>query len=51
MEKPNKLLDKEINFTKNKNLHNLFLLLLSYNNKDDYQEKLINYLKKPIYIF
>ena len=48
MEKPYKSHDKEINFTKNTNLHNLFILLLSYNNRNVYEEKLIKYLKKPI---
>ena len=51
MDKPIKAQDKEINFTKNTNLHNLFILLLSYSDKNIYKEKLINYLKKPISLF
>ena len=51
MDKPIKAQDKEINFTKNTNLHNLFILLLSYSDKNIYKEKLINYLKKPISLY
>jgi len=48
IEKPYKSGKKEINLTKNTNLHNLFILLLSCNNKNTYETTLINYLKKPI---
>ena len=51
MDKPIKAQDKEINFTKNTNLHNLFILLLSYSDKNIYKEKLIYYLKKPISLY
>ena len=45
MNRPIKLDDVEINFTKNKNLHNLYILLLSYSQKKEYQKELIDYLK------
>ena len=48
MIKPIKVDDAEMNFTKNKNLHNLYILLLSYSEKEEYKNELINYLKKPI---
>ena len=51
MHRPIKLDDIEINFTKNKNLHNLYILLLSYSKKKEYQKELIDYLKKPINLY
>ena len=52
IEKPNKSQNKEINLNKNTNLNNLYLLLLSYNNENKiYEEKLINYLKRPISLY
>ena len=36
---------------KNTNLHNLYLLFLSYSNSKIYQDKIINYLKKPITLY
>ena len=51
IEKPIKTENKEFNFAKNTNLHNLYILLLSYQNKNMYEDKLINYLKKPIILY
>ena len=53
IEKPMKTDNKEFNFSKNTNLHNLYLLLLSYNCKNNkiYENKLINYLQKPIILY
>ena len=53
IEKPMKSENKEFNLSKNTNLHNLYILLLSYNckNKKIYEDKLINYLKKPIILY
>ena len=51
MYRPIKLDDVEINFTKNKNLHNLYILLLSYSEKKEYQKEIIDYLKRPITLF
>ena len=52
IEKPYKSKNKEIKFNENTNLNNLYLLLLSYNNGNKiYQEKLINYLKRPISLY
>ena len=48
IEKKYKPSSNELSLKKNTNLHNLYLLFLSYNNSKIYQEKLINYLKKPI---
>ena len=48
MQRPIKSGEIEMNFTKNKNLHNLYILLLSYSQKDNYKNELIDYLKKPI---
>ena len=51
MYRPIKLDDIEINFTKNKNLHNLYILLLSNSKKKEYQKELIDYLKRPITLY
>ena len=48
MNKPIKTEQIEMNFTKNKNLHNLYILLLSYSEKENYKNDLITYLKKPM---
>ena len=48
MNKPIKTEQIEMNFTKNKNLHNLYILLLSYSMKENYKNDLITYLKKPM---
>ena len=42
--------EKGLNFQKNPNLHNLYILLLSYKRTDEdgYGKELIQYLKKPI---
>ena len=48
VEKPFKSENKDIDFIKNTNLNNLYLLLLSYKGQNKYEEKLIKYLKKPI---
>ena len=48
IERPIKLDNVEMNLTKNKNLHNIYILLLSYSEKDKYKDELIKYLKKPI---
>ena len=48
VEKPYKSDNKDIDFIKNTNLNNLYLLLLSYKGQNNYEEKLIKYLKKPI---
>ena len=48
MQKPIKIDDNEINLTKNKNLHNLYILFLSYSQKEEYKKELIDYLKRPI---
>ncbi len=38
----------EVNFSKNRNLHNLIILLYSYCNMESYKGELIDYLKRPI---
>ena len=48
MQKPIKIENNEIDLTKNKNLHNLYILFLSYSQKDEYKKELIDYLKRPI---
>ena len=48
MNKPIKSDNVEINFTKNKDLHNLYILLLSYSQRKEYKKELLDYLKKPI---
>jgi len=40
--------NEEINFSKNRNLHNLIILLYSYCNIESYKGELIEYLKRPI---
>ena len=40
--------DKELDLTKDQNLHNLFILLSAYSKQDVYKRELIEYLKKPI---
>ena len=40
--------DKELNLTKNQNLHNLYILLSAYSREETYKNELIEYLKKPI---
>ena len=46
--KPIKVGEKELNLTKNQNLHNLYILLLSHIKEQNDKGELINYLKKPI---
>ena len=48
MQRPFKFDDIEMNFTKNKNLHNLYILLLSYSKSEEYNKELNDYLKKYI---
>ena len=46
--KPIKVGEKELNLTKNQNLHNLYILLLSHIKEQNDKGELITYLKKPI---
>ena len=48
IKRPIKSGNTEMNLTKNKNLHNLYILLLSYSENEKYKNELIEYLKKPI---
>lgn len=48
MQKPFKFDNIEMNFTKNKNLHNLYILLLSYSQSEEYKRELNDYLIKYI---
>lgn len=48
MKKPYKIRDKEVNITKNKNLHNLYILLVSFSKDDRYKSALFNELKSII---
>ena len=49
--KPYKIGNKEINITKNENLHNLYVLLVSYSKPENYKIALFNDLKKIINSF
>ena len=40
--------NEEMNLTKNQNLHNLYVLILSLSKSDMFKQELIDYLKKPI---
>ena len=51
MKKPYKIGDKEINITKNKNLHNLYILLISYGKDEKIKLSLYNELKSVINTF
>ena len=46
--KPIKNGNEEMNLTKNQNLHNLYVLILSLSKNDIFKGELIDYLKKPI---
>ena len=48
IQKPIKDGETELNLTKNQNLHNLYILLLSHLKEQNNKGKLIDYLKRPI---
>ena len=48
MKKPYKIGDKEVNITKNQNLHNLYILLVSYSKNEKNKIALFNELKNII---
>ena len=49
--KPYKIFQKEINLTKNENLNNLYILLVSYSQSDTYKKALFSDLKHKINSF
>ncbi len=49
MQIPIQVGEEKVDFTKNQNLHNLYILLLSLSKKEEHKEEIIEYLKGPLH--